>query len=254
MLKIKSGKNLIAENKFDIKADNYAVALCLLNGEAYFENETLLHGDCVVVPRGYVGELETSESANLVSFEIDCFTKNTPSFLHSDNSESVALLGALAEKTSENRGGFSDGISLIFESLFNLEDEEPSIGNKYVDMAKRYIELNYGKQIKVEDIADYVGTDRKYLRNLFFKHLGMSTKDYLTSLRIEKAKELLADNSMAVNEISASVGYPDALAFSKLFKKQTGLSPSEYRGGTAPLKEKSKEPEKEKEDIKYFLL
>ena len=147
-------------------------------------------------------------------------------------------------------------------SLTGASSTFESSGNKHVDMAKRYIDRNYASPIKVEDIAEEIGVDRKYLRNLFFKYFSVSTKDYITGVRMEKAKELLADKSLAVNEIALAVGYSDALGFSKIFKKHTGVSPSEYRNdpdsasaGTAVVG-KSAKPEESapKEDIKYFLL
>lgn len=251
MIKIKSGKIVFSENNFDIQTKDSAVIICVLNGEGYFENEIINRGTCIVVPRDCSVEIDTSNAVEIARFEIENFDKAMPLVVYTENCDSVELLAKLIEKSPKKDGGFFEGVSVIFNSLVDVKSDEASVGNKYVDMAKRYIDANYGKQIKIEDIAAHVGTDRKYLRNLFFKYLGVSTKDYLTNLRIEKAKELLCGNTMAVNEISASVGYPDALAFSKIFKKQTGLSPSEYRGGTVSAKNKKQE---EKEDIKYFLL
>ena len=136
-------------------------------------------------------------------------------------------------------------------------DNENTCGSKYVDMAKRYIERNYFLDIKVEELAERIGVDRKYLRNLFTEHLGVSTKDYIMNLRIERAKELLSESDMSVISVASSVGYSDALGFSKIFKKYTGLSPSDYRNGTETAEKEEpvqETPTRVKEDIKYFLL
>ena len=172
---------------------------------------------------------------------------------------------------------FSEGAALMLTSLLKLaNDDAENESDDYVDMAKRYINENYGRQIKVEEIAESIGADRKYLRNLFFSRMGMSTKDYLTAVRIENAKILLMEKDTPVCDVAQAVGYPDALAFSKLFKKYVGVSPSEFRGSdnkASNLTEKKqssdkpkkiekpavKKPEKtetpkKKEDIKVYLL
>lgn len=169
----------------------------------------------------------------------------------------VSLLCADGTWQSVNEEYDKSAANMLLALLVCENHDAGSVGNKYVDMAKRYIDENCGEYIKVEDVAEKFGVDRKYLRNLFFKYLGISTKDYLTKVRIEKAKELLSQNSVAVGEIASAVGYTDALAFSKIFKKHVGVSPSDYRNGVADNKfeENAEEtPKPQKEDIKYFLL
>lgn len=98
----------------------------------------------------------------------------------------------------------------------------------WVVKAKAYIASNYHKRLKVEQIADALHIDRQYLRNLFVKHEGISTKEYLDRYRIEKAAELLKLKDTSVYIVALSVGYTDALSFSKAFKKRYGTSPSQY--------------------------
>lgn len=152
----------------------------------------------------------------------------------------------------------AEKIAEYFVNTLVGTDDENTCGNKHVDMAKRYIDGNYFLDVKVEELAERIGVDRKYLRNLFTEYLGVSTKDYIMNLRIERAKELLSESDMPVIAVASSVGYSDALGFSKIFKKYTGLSPSDYRNSTETV-DKTEEPVQEtptraKEDIKYFLL
>ena len=100
---------------------------------------------------------------------------------------------------------------------------------RWVRQAKAYIQSNYHKPIRVETIARLLHIDRKYLRNLFVRYTGTSTKDYLTRVRMTRAKELLRSTEESIGMIAASVGYEDALAFSKVFKQHTGVSPNAYR-------------------------
>jgi len=81
----------------------------------------------------------------------------------------------------------------------------------------------------VEGLAEELRVDRRYLRNLFVRYRGVSTKEYLTRYRLSRACELLRHAPLSVGEIAAEVGYPDALTFSRLFKKHIGVSPAKYR-------------------------
>lgn len=101
--------------------------------------------------------------------------------------------------------------------------------NIYVQKALEFIQNNYHYGIQVSEIADYVGVTRGYLHTLFTKELGQSPQAYLISFRITRAAELLAVTELTVEGVAQSCGYPDALVFSKLFKKRTGRTPSAYR-------------------------
>ncbi|WP_410775199.1 helix-turn-helix domain-containing protein [Ectobacillus funiculus] len=67
------------------------------------------------------------------------------------------------------------------------------------------------------------------LHRLFKQELGMSLKDYLTEVRIRKAKELLTNTDYPINTIAQSVEYEDPQQFSKVFKQNTNLTPSSFR-------------------------
>lgn len=101
--------------------------------------------------------------------------------------------------------------------------------NLPVKKALQYIENNYGIQIGLPDIANEVGLNASYLSRLFKKEVGEPITEYLTRYRIEKAKELLKDNTMRLREIAEMVGFNDVSYFSNTFKKVAGMSPTEYR-------------------------
>ena len=126
--------------------------------------------------------------------------------------------------------------SLLYEFFAVLADgvkidaiDHDGKDNIYVREAVNYIRNNYFRGINVSDIADYISVNRSYLYKLFQASFQMSPKDFLTTYRISRAEELLTWSDLSIEGIAWSCGYNDALVFSKVFKKQTGMSPSVYR-------------------------
>ncbi len=99
----------------------------------------------------------------------------------------------------------------------------------YVHKAIQYMLNNYSNEISIRDVAEYMGLDRSYFFSLFKNIMDKSPKAFLTEIRVKKAKELMLTTSLNFYEIAFSVGYNDPLLFSKIIKKHTGLSPSQYR-------------------------
>lgn len=112
------------------------------------------------------------------------------------------------------------------ESIKTSQDLDTSV---YIRDAIAYIAENYNSNIKINELADYIGVNRSYLASSFKKVTGYSPKEYLTRLRMEKAKSLLEKTDMPINSVANSVGYTDQLAFSRMFKNYSGKSPKAYR-------------------------
>ena len=98
-----------------------------------------------------------------------------------------------------------------------------------MEKAEKYIETNYSYPVTVEDVAAYVGISRSHLFRSFQTYLGKSPKEYLSEYRIKQACHLLKETDLSVSAIAYSVGFENNLYFSKAFKKQKRVSPSEYR-------------------------
>ena len=99
----------------------------------------------------------------------------------------------------------------------------------YIKQAKKIIHTQYGNPLKISDIAKKLNLNRSYLYKIFKEETGYSLKDYLIQIRMEKSADLLTSTTFHISEIANAVGFPDALAFSKAFKKHFGQSPSHYR-------------------------
>lgn len=99
----------------------------------------------------------------------------------------------------------------------------------YLMRALDFIDRNYNESITMEDIAASVGVSRKTLSTAFSDLTGFTPKDYLIYYRISKAVDLLRDQNLSVEMIAASTGYNDQFYFSKQFKQNVGMTPSECR-------------------------
>lgn len=93
----------------------------------------------------------------------------------------------------------------------------------------QYLRQNYPSPISLDTLAQQVHLNRSYVSSLFKKETGSNLYDYLLRIRLEKAKELLLTTSASVQQIGCQVGIPDAAYFSRLFKKQVGAAPAEFR-------------------------
>jgi two-component system response regulator YesN len=95
--------------------------------------------------------------------------------------------------------------------------------------AKLYIEQQFtNPELQLEEIAKHVYVNSSYLRALFKKEVGMTITDYVTHIRMQKAKELLSRGSSRLANIAEQIGYNDPAYFSRCFKKYYGYTPSEY--------------------------
>ncbi|GAA3407776.1 response regulator [Paenibacillus hodogayensis] len=102
--------------------------------------------------------------------------------------------------------------------------------NRMLKNVSAYIEENYMKsELTVKEVAAHFEISSNYFGILFKREAGMSLNQYVTRLRIEKAMEYLKNPTVKVYEAGERVGFEDYAYFSKMFKKYTGVSPSEYR-------------------------
>ncbi|MBQ8204093.1 MAG: AraC family transcriptional regulator [Clostridia bacterium] len=103
----------------------------------------------------------------------------------------------------------------------------PSNNRHYTSRVKAFINTSYMKDISVQEIADELSVDRRYLSRLFKEKSGVGIKDYLISVRLENAARFLS-SGYSVNEACELCGYSDRSNFSRMFRKKYGVWPSEY--------------------------
>lgn len=114
--------------------------------------------------------------------------------------------------------------------LMDLSAKRLNVAQSQMQKAEQFINDNYmNVDLTLNDVCSNLYMSISYFSTLFKQHTGMTFVEYLTRIRLEKAKELLAVTSEKTYEIALRVGYGDPHYFSVIFKRQTGTTPKEYR-------------------------
>lgn len=117
----------------------------------------------------------------------------------------------------------------IFEHCESASSKPASSSYEHIAKAIEYISQNYAQPITLTDTANAVHLSPNHLSKLFPEVSGNTFLDYLTNIRIKKAKELLANTDIPVTYIAFDCGFGSFSSFSRIFKKQNGCTPSAYR-------------------------
>lgn len=143
-------------------------------------------------------------------------------------------IGRLLSMTELERW-FNNYLSWILEYL---KQQTNGIQTDLILRAKRFVADNYSNpELTLKTVADYVGLNEKYFSTKFTQKTGSTFRDYLTSLRLEKAEYLLKRTDLKIYEVCDQIGYNNVEHFNRMFKRMTGRSPSGYRkdsGNSAP--------------------
>ncbi len=147
--------------------------------------------------------------------------------------EESAATGEAAEKaeakeedgTSEVTAGDGTGV----QEDAAAQPHESASSSFIVKNALKYIEANYNQKLTLCEVAEKTYVSQWHLSKLLNRHTGQSFSDILNHCRIEHAKKLLEDPSLRIGDISDAVGFLDLAHFSRVFKKQEGMSANEWR-------------------------
>ena len=266
MLKVLSGEKIYTSSG-ETSLRFFAYKSCLFivsGGNVSFDGNTLGEGEAFYLRAGARISIESEDGAYF-RFELDgndseeliksYSAEHSVLLVSSSPSQLLELAEALcSEGYNSGNDAFDEAAAKLLLSVLSpvgANTGDSKYGNQYVDRAVRYIDRSYAQKIRVEALAETLGIDRMYLRNLFSRYVGMSTMDYIMQVRISHARELLALPELSVSSIALAVGYSDVLCFSKAFKKAVGVSPTEFR--ESQLLEKQKQ-EKKANQIPVFIL
>jgi YesN/AraC family two-component response regulator len=152
-----------------------------------------------------------------------------------------AMLERLEEKAPLREEDFSEERAESGEQE-EKEELESAASSFIVKNALAFIEANYAERLKLADVADNVYVSQWHLSKLLNKYTGQNFSEILNHVRMEKAKELLGNPSLRIGDIAEMVGFLDMAHFSRVFKKQAGISANEYRN-TVSIPQKKREKE-----------
>lgn len=112
--------------------------------------------------------------------------------------------------------------------------QDAVVSDSYVRQMQEYIQAHYIEDFTAGEIEKVCGLSYKYAGTLFKETMGQTIREYQRTLRLGRAKQLLKESDRTVTEIAQLTGYADVFYFSKVFHKELGCSPSEYRRAYVP--------------------
>lgn len=119
--------------------------------------------------------------------------------------------------------------SCIEHSCHQFQALSTNRQSRIVQYVVQYIESHYGEDLFLDQLAEKVEVSPNYLSTYFKAETNMNVIEYLTYVRLEKAKELLQNSHMKIQQIAEITGYRDPKYFNRIFKKNIGITPKEYR-------------------------
>ncbi|MCI9305816.1 MAG: response regulator [Lachnospiraceae bacterium] len=117
------------------------------------------------------------------------------------------------------------------EAAANVSDKKKEYSHEVIEKARVYISRNYKKDLSLESMSREMDMSPYYFSKLFKEVTGTNFVEYVTSIRIRRAKELLREGKSSVKQICQEIGYGDPNYFSRIFKKWTGQTPTEFKEG-----------------------
>ena len=120
-------------------------------------------------------------------------------------------------------------IEKIRNAVSNMSTGTSDHTHYLIKKAYDYIEENFSKDVSLNEISEELNISSYYFSKLFKDETGEGFVEYLTKRRVEKAKEMLKDPEKSIKEVGCECGYSDPNYFSRIFKKATGMTPTEYK-------------------------
>lgn len=155
-----------------------------------------------------------------------------------DFSEAERLFRMLA--AAHNRGDIPRASMLMWDIFLHCSEIDSAesrlrdTSNVYAERIRDYIEKHYREEISSADIEKLCGISYKHICTVFRESTGMTIKKYIIGVRLKAACRMLAETSLSVTEIAEAVGFGDVYYFSRIFKRERGISPVEYRRSYVP--------------------
>ncbi len=207
--------------------------------ELWTENQEILHYLQIQINYDYIFHLINPESNKENADILENMIKNNYIFLHKQTPPymTVEMHMIIKEIVSYSKKGVMQRLFieakiiklliLIFEQFNekNTVEESPEIPS----MIKKFVDENYYKNIKVEEIGKCIGINQNKIRKEFKAQYNITVSDYIAELRMLKAKKMVINKKIMIKEIAIECGYEYVQNFTRAFKKKFGVSPEKLR-------------------------
>ena len=219
---------------FEVKARPYAALSFRAHGTGAFEigNTRFISnpGDVLFLPANTPYKVEYSVSESIVVHFENCNYFEAENVCFENRFEIATRFQRLLEAWNQQHS-VNQAKSIIYDILEKMaNDQKTSISDTAVANCVRYMNEHFcDPKLDIETVCGVAFVSVSSLQRAFAKYFGMSPKQYLIQLRMNRALELLTENELSVKEISFVCGFTDEKYFSRAFKKKYGCSPSQFR-------------------------
>ena len=226
---IMSGKGILYIDDFPLNLSEGNVFILPKNVVTYYEADAIEPWDYVWIGlSGTKTESFLKRSSLMEDFQLN-------------QVEGSNFINSFQELTNLSSDSFDSNMDLlmsseVFKMLYYLAKEFPSRQlipptqqEIYFNQATRYMLNHFSKTISIKDVYTHLNLSRSYFHHIFSELSGISPQEFLINLRMKKAGDLLIKSDNNMTTIALSVGYRDALTFSKAFKKFYELSPTTFK-------------------------
>ena len=224
-------------SEYEVNREQYNsfLLICVLDGEIKSESLTVKGGEALLVDCYKQHRYYTDTNAHTLWLHFD--GANSRELFE----EIISLKGKKVkcpDSVSRNIYSVMNAQSetqqseAIFKTLMRLLNTESTTGEKtlsIIDSAKEFMVNNYQNELTVSEIAKTVNLSPSYFSKIFKESTTLSPYDYLLSVRLDKAKELLINSDIPISEIAYRCGFNSTSNFIYFFKKETALSPLKFR-------------------------
>lgn len=211
----------------------YGLSFCQEGQITYLHQGKQVVSDCshaVILPQGETYSLRGDRTGVFPVINFTCTGLPGHTFLSLPVSnpavclrefEKLRALSLFEDRRAEKLSVFYHLLDLLSAQNFPCETLRPAI---------RYLEEHYQEpELTNEILARECAVSGVYFRRLFVRHYRMTPRQYLIDLRLNRAKQLLAENALKIGAVAQQCGFSNPYHFCRLFKEKTALTPTEYR-------------------------
>ena len=218
---------------------NKCILHYVISGEGFFDSVKVKCGEGFLITPGCFHEYHSSEEKPWryfwIVFDGEGALNITKKYVATDE-DGIFKFSLSSEFTSLVESAISElgpisqekALGYFYFFISHLGGKIARFENRYVEEAKRYMSVNFSRQLSITELASAVGINDRYLYNLFMKFEGVSPKKYLSAWKLSRAELMLKSTRLTISEIAEQCGFSDVLAFSRFFSKKNGISPREY--------------------------